>query len=154
MLPSRTFSDLLYSCRQVALLRQLVFGLTAAKFVFATTTHSPVVDDLMRRLRESFPKLLEVVPEDQKTHIKATPEVSNPVTHAANGSYSEIRVSCRFVIAVDVRYLHNVDEGFASCKNLTVHPVLNQYIACCVRQSSPRVGRVHDMCSFRPRGWG
>lgn len=65
---------------QISLLRQLVFGLTAAKFVLAKTTSDSdipvaVADNLMTRLRETFPALLEAMPEDQRGQIKATPEV-------------------------------------------------------------------------------
>ncbi|CAM9676695.1 unnamed protein product, partial [Sphacelaria rigidula] len=80
---------------KISLLRQLVFGLTAAKFVLAKTTSDSdipvaVADNLMTRLRETFPALLEAMPEDQRGQIKATPEVIDTMTRsiAAGGSTS------------------------------------------------------------------
>lgn len=61
--------------RQVSLLRQLVFAFTAAKFLLATITNSPLTEELMSRLRDTFPALLDAVPKDQKGHIRATPDV-------------------------------------------------------------------------------
>lgn len=71
---------------QVSLLRQLVCWLTAAKFVLAKTMDNPVSEALMSKLKETFPDVLEAVPEDQRGHIKATPEF-----HTTCG----YRASCR-----------------------------------------------------------
>ena len=60
---------------KMSLLRQLVFGLTAAKFVLAVASGNPVADDLLRRLKESYPEMVEALPEQNRGHIKATPEV-------------------------------------------------------------------------------
>ncbi|CAM9350552.1 unnamed protein product, partial [Laminaria digitata] len=60
---------------KVSLLRQLLFGLNAAKFVLAATTGSPLSDELMLRLEESYPLVLQAVPEQQRGQIKATPQV-------------------------------------------------------------------------------
>lgn len=60
---------------KMSLLRQLVFGLTAAKFVLAVYSGNPIAEGLMQRLRESFPEIVEALPEQNRRHIKATPEV-------------------------------------------------------------------------------
>lgn len=49
--------------------------MTAANFLLAKTTGNPVAETLMSKLKETFPDLLEAVPEDQRRQIKATPEV-------------------------------------------------------------------------------
>ncbi|CAM9113857.1 unnamed protein product [Scytosiphon promiscuus] len=60
---------------KVSLLRQLVFGLTAAKFVFAVSSGNPIAEDLLTRLKLSYPDVLEAVPAEHRGQIKASPEV-------------------------------------------------------------------------------
>ncbi|CAM9332790.1 unnamed protein product [Ectocarpus sp. 6 AP-2014] len=60
---------------KISLLRQLVFGLTAAKYVLAVTSGDPISTDLLDRLKRSYPEMLEQVPKEHRGQIKATPEV-------------------------------------------------------------------------------
>ncbi|CAM9404457.1 unnamed protein product [Ectocarpus fasciculatus] len=60
---------------KVSLLRQLVFGLTAAKYVLAITAGDPISADLLARLKRTYPEMLEEVPKEHRGQIKATPEV-------------------------------------------------------------------------------
>ncbi|CAM9675910.1 unnamed protein product [Chrysoparadoxa australica] len=61
------------SVSALSLLRQLSFGLTAARYYSALSAGSSSTEALMAQLEELHPRMLESLPEEQRGQIKATP---------------------------------------------------------------------------------